>query len=154
MHWGGRFLRGGGINVLTVPAFDPVSKQPELKHAAVQVKKLDLTWELVAMRCGDVLRYLDAVQPLLQRFDYASCGLYGHESPVLVFRAATHAPAPEALVAELDRALDLNDDARAMDYRDARRGVAKRVLIDSENTTITEGAGVLICCRSIGANRG
>ena len=130
MHWGGRFLRGGGINALTVPAFDPVSKQPELKHAAVQVEKLDLQWELVAMRGGDVLRYLDAVQPLLQRFDYASCGLYGHESPVLVFRAATHAPAPEALVAELDRALDLNDDARAMDYRDARRGVAKRVLVD------------------------
>jgi len=130
MHWGGRFLRGGGVNALTVSAFDPVSKQPELKHAAVQVEKLDLKWELVAMRGGDVLRYLDAVQPLLQRFEFASCGLYGHDTPVLVFRAATNAPAEDALVAELDRALDLNDDARAMDYHDARRGVAKRVLVD------------------------
>ena len=129
MHWGGRYLRGGGVNALTVSRFDPVSKQPELKHAAVQVEKLDLPWELVAMRAGDVLRYLDAVQPLLQRFDYASCGLYGHAYPVLVFRAAMQAPAAAALVAALDQALDLNDDTRAMDYQDARRGVAKRVLI-------------------------
>ncbi|MFX6383771.1 molybdopterin dinucleotide binding domain-containing protein, partial [Acinetobacter baumannii] len=35
MHWGDRFLKGLGCNVLTLPAFDPLSKQPELKHAGV-----------------------------------------------------------------------------------------------------------------------
>ncbi|MEQ1880797.1 MAG: molybdopterin-dependent oxidoreductase, partial [Burkholderiales bacterium] len=136
MHWGGRYLRGGGINALTLPACDPISRQPELKHSAVQVKKLDLRWEIVAMRSGDALRHHEAVQPLLQKFDYASCGLYGHEVPVLIFRAACAQPASLELLAELDAALDLNDDGAAeeiaaMDYRDTRRGIAKRVLLRS-----------------------
>src|SRR5690606_9143894 len=29
MHWGDRFLKGLGTNVLTQPAFDPLSRQPE-----------------------------------------------------------------------------------------------------------------------------
>ncbi len=134
MHWGGRFMRGGGVNALTLPACDPFSKQPELKHTAVQVKKLDLRWQLVAMRSGNVSRYLDAAQPLLQKFDYATCGLYGHDHPLMVFRVACAAPPDAALVALLDEALNLDDESAqdkvvAMDYRDTRRGIAKRVLL-------------------------
>jgi assimilatory nitrate reductase catalytic subunit len=130
MHWGARFLRGG-VNLLTVPDFDPVSKQPELKHAAIQVEKLDCAWHVVAMRSGDALRHLDAVQPLLERFTYASCGLHGRDVPMLVFRAALEAPPAPELVAALDAALAL-DAPGALDYRDPRRGVAKRVLVDAD----------------------
>jgi assimilatory nitrate reductase catalytic subunit len=129
MHWGAQFMRGGGPNALTAGDFDPVSMQPELKHAAVQVEKLDYRWQLVAMRSGDVLKFLRAVQPLLDRFPYASCGLYGREHPLLVFRAAAEAPVEEDLIAALDAALELADDSCAMVYRDARRGVSKRVLV-------------------------
>src|SRR5258708_20771705 len=100
MHWGGRFMNGGGVNALTVPAFDPVAKQPEFKNAAVQVEKLDYQWQLVAMRSGAVLRYLDAVRPLLVRFPYATCGLYGREHPVVIFRAAAQVPVAQSLIGE------------------------------------------------------
>ena len=53
MHWGSRFMAGLGINALTLPTFDPYSKQPELKHAAVQVEKIDLPWQFVAMAIGE-----------------------------------------------------------------------------------------------------
>jgi assimilatory nitrate reductase catalytic subunit len=129
MHWGGRFLRGGGINSLTLAAFDPVSKQPELKHAAVQVEKLHYPWQVVAMRSGDASSYLEAVRPLLERFPYASCGLSGSDTPLAVFRAAAEVPAGEDLIADLDAVLELDDAGRAMDYRDPGRGVSKRVLI-------------------------
>jgi len=129
MHWGGRFMHGGGINALTLAAFDPVSKQPELKHAAVQVEKLDYGWQVIAIRSGDASRYLDAVRPLLDRFPYATCGLSGRDVPLLVFRAAADAPVAEDLIAELDALLELEDDSCAMDYRDPRRGVSKRVLM-------------------------
>jgi assimilatory nitrate reductase catalytic subunit len=129
MHWGGRFMHGGGINSLTLAAFDPVSKQPELKHAAVQVEKLDYRWQVVAMRSGDASRYLDAVRPLLERFPYASCGLSGRDVPLLVFRAAADMPGGEDLIADLDAALELDDATCTMDYRDPRRGVSKRVLV-------------------------
>ena len=44
MHWGDRFLKGLGINALTLPAFDPLSRQPELKHAGIEVQAIDLPW--------------------------------------------------------------------------------------------------------------
>ena len=42
-----------GINALTAPAFDPVSKQPELKHTAVRVERAALPWSLVAFAYVD-----------------------------------------------------------------------------------------------------
>jgi len=129
MHWGGQFMSGAGCNALTVDAFDPVSKQPELKHAAVQVEKLDYPWQMIAMRRGDALARMVRLQPLLARFGYATCGLYGRTEPVLVLRVADATPASEALIAELDAILGLDDDSCAMTYRDAKRGVSKRVLV-------------------------
>ncbi len=42
MHWGDRFLRGLGTNVLTQPGFDPLSRQPELKLSGVALEPADL----------------------------------------------------------------------------------------------------------------
>ncbi len=39
MHWGGNAMSGSGANALTIKTFDPFSKQPELKHSAVQIEK-------------------------------------------------------------------------------------------------------------------
>ncbi len=39
MHWGDEFVSGSIANNATLPAIDPVSKQPELKHAAVRISK-------------------------------------------------------------------------------------------------------------------
>ena len=49
MHWGSQFMRGAGVNALTVADFDPLSKQPELKHAAIEVEKAGVA----ASRGGD-----------------------------------------------------------------------------------------------------
>jgi anaerobic selenocysteine-containing dehydrogenase len=40
-HWGRRMGFYKCVNNLTLDAFDPVSKEPELKAAAVRVKKLE-----------------------------------------------------------------------------------------------------------------
>ncbi len=53
MHWGSHLMAGLGINALTLPTFDPYSKQPELKNAAVQVEKIELPWRFVAMAIGE-----------------------------------------------------------------------------------------------------
>ena len=39
-HWGDLFGEGNAANYLTVPAFGPVEKQPELKFCAAQVAKV------------------------------------------------------------------------------------------------------------------
>jgi assimilatory nitrate reductase catalytic subunit len=81
------------------------------------------------MRRGDALARMARLQPLLAQFGYATCGLYGRTEPVLVLRVADAAAASDALVAELDRILELDDDSCAMTYLDAKRGVSKRVLV-------------------------
>lgn len=130
MHWGGQFLRGLGTNVLTTAAFDPVSKQPELKHAAIEVEKVDLPWQMVVMRRGDALRRLQAIQPLLAQFDYASAGLFGRDEPVMILRVAAKSSASDALLAEIDQLVGLDDDTQAMIYVDRKRGVSKRVVVE------------------------
>lgn len=129
MHWGSRFMNGLGANALTLNAFDPQSKQPELKHAAVQLEKLALPWQMVAMRSGDALRRMDHLQPLLAQFDYAALGLYGRDQELVVLRVAHSSAVPEALLEQIDTILGLDDAAQVMNYRDAKRGIAKRALM-------------------------
>ena len=112
MHWGGQFMRGGGVNALTVSAFDPQSKQPELKHAAIEVEKLVLPHRVVAMRrfaagetaAAQALR--DELQPLLEGFGYATLTLSGRDDVVVVLRGYAAAPIADAVLETLDRLLD------------------------------------------------
>jgi assimilatory nitrate reductase catalytic subunit len=136
MHWGGQQMNGLGANALTTGAFDPVSKQPELKHAAVKVEKLALPWRLVMMRRGcDTLRLLEALQPMLARFDQASCGLFGRADGMVVLRAACAEAPPQALIDELDALMGITEDVPCLTYRDARRGISKRVVVEAGRVT-------------------
>lgn len=129
MHWGDRFLKGLGTNVLTQPAFDPLSKQPELKHAGVEVDKVELPWQLFALVEGEVQSRFEALRPLFEDFAYASLTPTGRERPALLIRAASAvAPQPE-LLAQIDRLLRLNEGP-VLAYDDPRRAVGKRVRIE------------------------
>lgn len=141
MHWGARFMGGRGINALTLPVFDAVSKQPELKHAAVQVSKAVLPWRMAALAVGDGAKLLDAVQPLLRACDYAAAGLAGRDRDVLTLRLAHTQPLPEALLAELDAALGLDDPLAVMHYEDRPRGISKRVRVDGGTVTAARLTG-------------
>jgi assimilatory nitrate reductase catalytic subunit len=130
MHWGSRFMGGLGVNVLTLPVTDPVSKQPELKHAAIQVAKADLPWRMAVLCSGDGAAMLDAVQPLLRHCEYGAAALAGREREVLTLRLAHRAAAPAELIAQLDHALKLDDMLTVMRYDDNRSGISKRVRVD------------------------
>ncbi|MFA5243339.1 MAG: molybdopterin-dependent oxidoreductase [Sulfuricella sp.] len=130
MHWGSRFMSTPGANALTAPAVDPVSFQPELKHAAVSIEKLPYTWQMVALRRHGALALMPRVQALLARFQHASLGLFGQDEPVLVLRVAGDAPVDPALVEQLDRLLGLDDPDATIRYDDVRRGISKRILVD------------------------
>ena len=93
MHWGSRFMNSPGANAVVCDAVDPWSQQPELKHAAVEIERLDLPYPLaVIRRCADrdeALALLGAARPLLAEFPYATLALHGQQqAPLVVFRAA------------------------------------------------------------------
>ncbi|MBB4864503.1 assimilatory nitrate reductase catalytic subunit [Pseudomonas nitritireducens] len=140
MHWGDRYLKGLGINVLTLPAVDPLSRQPELKHATVEVSRIELPWQFFALVEGEVQQRFDALRPLFEELRYASFSPTGRERPALVIRAA-HIEAPSAeWLARIDALLDLGDGP-VMAYDDPRRTVGKRVRIEQARIVALRLAG-------------
>ncbi|MCQ9373486.1 molybdopterin-dependent oxidoreductase [Methyloversatilis sp. XJ19-13] len=137
MHWGRNTLSNSGANALTAGRTDPYSKQPELKHAAVQIARADLPHQALLLRTeasdeaavSAALRRSEALAPVLARFAYAALSLAGRERPVLVLRIAHDAPIPDDWLADIDRICALDDPA-CLVYRDARRDITKRALIE------------------------
>ncbi|MGY1408044.1 nitrate reductase [Luteimonas sp. A611] len=134
MHWSGQHLSSAGINEVSLPAVDARSRQPELKHAAVRVEKADFGWRLLAARRGDALAMQAAVQTLLHDCGYAGLSLHRdvetcapEGSAWLVLRAASAEAMPVQWLAALEAALSLAAGADTLEYRDARRGLLKRV---------------------------
>jgi assimilatory nitrate reductase catalytic subunit len=131
MHWGGRFLAGTdvhGVNTLTTPAFDPQSKQPELKHTAVRVERAELPWRLVAFAfAGDAaLPAVDTLAPLLRGVPYASAVPIGRDREGLLLRVAASTPPAADWLAAVDVAFGLAH-ARVARYDDARRAIGRRI---------------------------
>ena len=132
MHWNGQFLSCGGINEVSLPAVDARSRQPELKHAAVRVERADFGWHLLAARRGDALAMRAAVQPLLTQCGYAALSLQAEANAYdgvawLVVRAASASAFPQPWLAALESALALRTGPDTLEYRDARRGLLRRV---------------------------
>ncbi|TVT75155.1 MAG: molybdopterin-dependent oxidoreductase [Denitromonas halophila] len=135
MHWGGNTMAGTlGINALTPSVTDPTSKQPELKHAAIQVEKLAAGHALMAMRrITDTSAFdvLEALRAQMKDLPYASLTLAGREVPVVVLKARAD-EADTALLDAVDAAMGLDDPAHTLVYADAHRDVAKRARVDDD----------------------
>jgi assimilatory nitrate reductase catalytic subunit len=97
MHWGSRFT-SAEINALTVPACDPHSKQPELKHAAIRLEPFAANWR--GTFSGAATPGLQrAAAEFLGRFDYAALSLVEGAEIVLCLDLAAVAPDQKALAA-------------------------------------------------------
>lgn len=139
MHWGDRFLKGG-VNSLTLPAFDRLSRQPELKQAAVRVERAGLPWQLFALVEGNVQDRLTALRPLCEDFSFASLSLAGRERPALLIRAAAAQPPDAARLRQIDQLLGL-DEGPVMAYDDSKRSVGKRVRLEGDRIIALRLAG-------------
>ena len=97
MHWGSRFMGGVGTNALTLPAIDPYSKQPELKHAAVRIEPFAVRWRgtFTATATSERQRFAAACLP---RFEYAALSLVeGSEMLIRLDLATSTDPDPGVL---------------------------------------------------------
>jgi assimilatory nitrate reductase catalytic subunit len=138
MHWGGRSMRGAGVNTLTGAAFDPLSKQPELKLAAVEVVKVELPYGVVGLaRLDDGLGALDALQRLLDEFAYATLSLFGRDATCVELVAGHPDRVAAPLLAAIDDALGfagaLEGGAGTPSYGDGatERGASERATVES-----------------------
>ena len=128
MHYGSLWLpSSAGVNLLTIAAIDPLSKQPELKHAAARLVRDDpgfpwhgaLLARLTDDRVGEALEHLRA---LAARAAFGSVSLFARDaaSPGVLLQLAhreSMAPDLHALAARLGMAADA---ARLADVRAGR----------------------------------
>ena len=144
MHWGPEVLGGRdaqgqpglGVNVLTTSRFCPSSKQPELKHAAVQITPVasgtGTGWSLTAMAwlpADRVWQVRHALQRQLSAFDFASLVPFADptvalENPAprtgLLLRATSAQACSPALLQQVLGLLAL-DSADTLRYQDRDR---------------------------------
>ncbi len=138
MHWGSETLSGrsstgealAGVNALTTSAYCPLSKQPELKHAAVKVLKAELPWTMLAMAWlphDSALSTLTGLRALMPAFAFAACVPFGRERTGVLLRAAGHEPPDDALLAQIEALLGLggSDTVRYADKRLGQRRAAR-----------------------------
>ena len=129
MHWGDEFL-SGGINALTSPALCPQSRQPELKHTAVQITRAELPWQLLALAWFDdeaaALQAREPLRELFAHFGFASCVPVGRERAGVLFRAAATTPVDGSVLDSLGALFGLAGP-QALHYSDPRRGQRRSV---------------------------
>lgn len=142
MHWGRKSLSHDGVNALTPAAFDPISKQPELKHAAVRIEPANLPWRLLILRsAGDAaeaaeqaLAWRAKLTPWLEDFAYAALTLDGRERPLVALRLASDIPLTSERIEAIASALGM-PEAICLSFRDPARHIVKRARIDDDRLT-------------------
>ncbi len=157
MHWGQEYLGGQssigvpltGVNALTISASCPVSRQPELKHAAVKILKAELPWSMLALAWLSQDQALTAQQnlrALMPSFAFAICVPFASPSTLqgnagardgLLFRCATAEAPSDAVLAQIEHILQLSGPD-VLRYADARKGQrrAMRLTRDGASTRL------------------
>ncbi len=158
MHWGQEFLSGRdpqghvipGVNGLTTPQFCPTAKQPELKHAAVQLAPASLPWRLVGVAWlpqDDALRAREALKPLMAEFAFSSCVPFGREPSDsgkvgVLFRAASSQSCSEDTRQQIEAILGLSG-ADLLRYDDRHAAQHRRVKLSQHTDGVRVEAFLL-----------
>ncbi len=141
MHWGSEFLSGisstgeriGGVNAITTSSYCPISKQPELKHAAVKILKAEMPWTLLAVSWlpdGKAWETREQLKALMDRFPFTSCIPFGREQQGILFRAAAYEQPDNAqsdpILQEIEAILGLQG-TDVLRYADKKRGQRRAI---------------------------
>lgn len=138
MHWGQEYVSGcdaqgrvlTGVNAVTVPAFCPVSRQPELKHAAIRLQAVELPWRLLGVAWlsdNDALSVREQLKPFMGRFAFTSCVPFGREPHEqgkvgVLLRAAALKPASDQVLQDIEALLGIHAGLDVLRYQDRQRG--------------------------------
>ncbi len=144
MHWGSEFMHNGGINELTTPTFCPVSKQPELKHAAVRVERVSLPWQLMARVLVPEHAVLTLREKLMEEarcISHADLSMFfavpfGRDETGLLIRAAAPQPPHAAFLLMLRKLLSMQGADVAV-YEDVRAGQQRCLKLSSADLSLS-----------------
>ncbi len=145
MHWSAQFLNSGGINEVSNAAVDARSAQPELKHSAVRIDKIDLPWHvraaIVVVDQEEMVTVRTRLQPLLAACAYAALGMRGNQDRMIITLHAAMAQTNDDWLSGVITALNMTTGSDVLDYRDRSLGVRKCVRWQEEKLSAFVLAG-------------
>ncbi len=129
MHWGPEYLLKGGVNALTNAAFDPISKQPELKASALAISPATLPYsfsafgfflpEIALQKRATCRQWLKAHLPGAEYI--ALVPFQGRHEEGLLVQIASINPLPKSLADDIIALFGLADTP-LLSYRDPSTG--------------------------------
>lgn len=140
MHWGELTARRGRANSLTQSVVDPISKEPEFKHAAVQVAAFEYAWRGVMLMRGS---QLCLGRQMIEGYDYGAVACTGADHPVTVVELACIKTLEVEQYKRLDQLLEQGRSLESLVYSDRKHGIHRRAWLDD---------GRLIAVRWIGGD--
>jgi len=127
MHWGEMTARGGRANNLTQSVVDPVSKEPEFKHAAVQVERSEPAWRGKMLMAGQRIKL---GRKMIEGYTYGVVSCMGSDHPVTVVELACMKPLEAAKYKRLDQMLEQGRSIETLTYSDRKTGINRKAWLE------------------------
>ncbi len=127
MHWGRMTARKGRANSLTRASVDPVSKQPEFKHTAVQVERFEPAWRGVMLMAGSKL---ELGRQMIEGYTYGVVSCAGSDHPVTSVDLACTKALEETKYKRLDQMLEQGRSIETLTYSDRKHGINRKAWLE------------------------
>lgn len=140
MHWGEMTANRGRVNSLMQSVVDPISKEPEFKHAAIQLARFESSWRGLMLISG---RKLKLGRKMASGYTYGVVSCMGSDHPVTVVEVACTKELQNTQYKRLDQMLEQGEVFEILSYSDRKHGFNRKAWLED---------GRLIALRWIGGD--
>ncbi len=138
MHWGKMTARSGHSNTI-IPSFvDPISKEPEFKHAAVQVARFEAAWRGRMLIAGKAIK---SGQTMIEGYTYGVVTCSGIDHPVTSIELACTQPLQDAQYQRLDHILEQGKCFETLTYSDRKHGINRKAWLENNRLVAVRWVG-------------
>ena len=138
MHWGEMTAKGGRANSLTQSAVDPVSKQPEFKHAAIRIESFKPAWRGLMLIAGKQMKLGRA---MIEGYSYGVSSCAGSDHPVTAVELACSKPLKPEQYTRLDQMLEQGKSFESLTYSDRRLGINRKAWLQDGHLVAVRWVG-------------
>jgi len=138
MHWGEMTARGGRANNLTQVAVDPISKEPEFKHTAVQVERFKPVWRGMMLMAG---KKTALGREMIEGYTYGVVGCAGADHAVTSIDLACTQPLKDSQYKRLDQMLEQGQSFEILTYSDRKHGINRKAWLDDGHLVAVRWVG-------------
>jgi len=138
MHWGEMTARKGRANNLIQSAIDPISKEPEFKHAAVQVTRFQAAWQGLMLMAGS---HVQLGREMILGYTYGVVDCSGSDHPVTSVNLACTKTLQSKQYMRLDHILEQEKQFETLTYSDRKQGINRKAWLQDGHLVAVRWVG-------------